>query len=368
MSLNHFYKLMVVCVAIFNIEGYAQTNLLPGLFFYDSPESLTGKLVFLAGTNQIPSTNANHAAVYEFDLQKKVLHKVVDAPAGILIPSSDGGAFCVLYGEDPNSHLIGTNAFIYSEYHKRACIVSLGNPPRQTVVVSNHVFFRVESGDGKHGTHIVDYDIYRGAKQTVELPGASLWEFQDYKNLHVGTGDVNALHFEYSAYGKRMSDGEDYKTGYYAFDVGTGSTKWLSEKDNEMFEFQLLDGRFIFFEGPESPIHGVKLVLSPWDSFQTRLEDRKNENITVLTLFPTPPKYGAYTLVQMSPCRRYAVVCLDAPLKQESEKAGIGNTYYIVDVVKGTSQVLLEDKVEQQSGSFVSTISWVERGEGQNYK
>jgi hypothetical protein len=50
------------------------TNLLPGIMYYDGPEKLTGKLVFLfehnrpTGEFDIPTNTLKAASIYEFDL------------------------------------------------------------------------------------------------------------------------------------------------------------------------------------------------------------------------------------------------------------------------------------------------------------
>ena len=84
------------------LQGATPTHLLPGVTYYDGPEKLTGKLVFLVGSKPLSSPQQEMSAtLYEFDLQKRVLRRMTMAPGGAwLVPSKDGTLVGLVFQSD----------------------------------------------------------------------------------------------------------------------------------------------------------------------------------------------------------------------------------------------------------------------------
>jgi hypothetical protein len=341
---------------------HAGTELLPGLTYYASKEDLKGKLVFqFSNVTSGVGTNEMWAGIYEFDLQQKHLRKITPAPGGLFLSSNDGKVFCVLYGLDPVSHHVGTNAFVYADDTQQSRIVHLGTPPpRDTVIVDHHVFFKVETN--MTDTRILDFDVERGTQRLVMLPDASEWENRLFENLHAAKDTENVLHFEYRPFGRRLGDGKDYKRGYYGLDVRTGAISWFTNLDNEPFSYEASDGRYIWFDGRDAPLHGYKLVSAPFNHSWSRIEDPNGKNVKVVKVFSRLATLtgGTYWLDQISPCRRFALVRLaEATTQTKSGGEGWVNTYYAVDVSTGETKVLLKDEVRRKTIGFVSHVRWV---------
>jgi hypothetical protein len=352
--------LLVSLAGLLSTELCGGTELLPGLTYYANKENLNGKLVFqFSNVTSGTGTNERWVGICEFDLRQKKLRKLTPAPSGLFISSDDGKVFCVLYGLDPVSHCVGTNAFVYADQSQQSRTVHLGAPPRDTVIVDRHVFFQVETNKD---TRILDFDFDRGTRQLIELPKASQWEYRDFKNLHAARDTENALHFEYRAFGRRLGDGRDYQVGYYSLDLYTGTISWLTNLDNERFSYQYSDGSYVWFDGRDGPIHGYRLVSSPIDNTWSRIEDPKGKKLKVVKVFSRLAMLtgGTYWLDQMSPCRRYALVRLSEAITQtKSGGEGWVNTYYAVDVSTGETKVLLKDEVRRKTIGFVSHVRWV---------
>ena len=100
-SIQAIRFLVLVSMLLAGALQAGSTNLLPGITFYDGPEKLTGKLVFLVQSNYFEdeffvATNSS-PSIYEFDLQYKKLTKVIDCPYGRTIYSHDGDIFCIIF-------------------------------------------------------------------------------------------------------------------------------------------------------------------------------------------------------------------------------------------------------------------------------
>ncbi len=342
----------------------AGTSLLPGVTYYEGREALAGKLTFLLSHDGTLETNsAASASVYEFDLSEKKLRKVTDAPKGLLFPSDRGDFFCVVFRPGNWFHSDDTNVFIYSDAMQQSRTLTLDSPPKETRVLAGHAFLVVER---TNGTALLDYDIARDQKRQVEFPDVSKWQYQHYDRIHAPRGLTNILHFYYKGYGNRLGDGKDYRDGYYSLDVATGDIRWFAEllddKDDERHTYQALDGRYVFFEGPDAPFRGFKLVSSPWDFRETKNQDPKGGKVKVLKAFSKLTAWGAnaYMLSQISPDGRYVLVRLQEPSVPKSPtQAGWMNTYFLLNASNGETRVLLKEEVEHATSGSMSAVRWI---------
>jgi hypothetical protein len=159
----------------------AATNLLPGLTYYDGHEEMTGNLAVLLRHDAETDTNSRTAAsIYEFDLARKSLRKLTDSPSGQFFVSDAGDTFCVIYPLRYGVAKNNTNAFIYLGSKGQARTIKLDSTPSMTVAVGTHVFFELEATDFARQTQasrILDYDATVDQRRTVELPGASKWQY-----------------------------------------------------------------------------------------------------------------------------------------------------------------------------------------------
>lgn len=342
----------------------AQTSILPGVTYYAGREALTGKLAFLVSHDATLETNsAASASVYEFDLSESKLRKVTDAPKGLFIPSNESGVFGVVFRPGNWYHSDDTNVFVYSEALRQSRTLTLDSPVKEMRVLAGHAFIVVERTSG---TGLLDYDIARDEKRQIEFPDASRWQYQHYDKIHVPKGLTNVLHFYYQGFGNRLGAGKDYRDGYYSLDVATGDTRWFAEllddKDDEMYNFRTADGRYVFFEGPDTPVRGFKLVSSPWDFLETENQDPKGEKVKVLKAFSKlSVRLGnAYMLSQVSPDGHYVLVRLqEPPVPKSPTQPGWMNTYFLLDASNGKTRVLLKEKVEQTTKGSMSAVRWI---------
>jgi len=270
-SIQAIRFLVLVSMLLAGALQAGSTNLLPGITFYDGPEKLTGKLVFLVQSNYFEdeffvATNSS-PSIYEFDLQYKKLTKVIDCPYGRTIYSHDGDIFCIIYSSGQWHQDSDTNIFVYSKSLGVNRTISLDSSPKETVIIDGHIFFQL--GDLLNHK-LADYDIANGKIRQIEFSDVSKWELQDYDLIHAPSGQSNVLHFHYTTAGNRIEDGKDYPRGFYSFDIQTGNIKWLSNnpacRDDESYWFKDYDGNFISFAGGNNaPFDGFKLASSPWN-------------------------------------------------------------------------------------------------------
>ncbi len=343
----------------------AETSLLPGVTYYEGQEALAGKLTFLLSQNAtLESNSAASASVYEFDLSEKKLRKVTDAPKGLFISPDRGDLFCVIFRPGNWFQNGDTNVFIYSDATRQSRTLTLDSPPKETRLLAGHAFFVVERADG---TALIDYNIAHDQKRQVEFPDASKWQYQHYDRIHVPRGLTNILHFYYKGYGNRLGGGKDYRDGYYSLDLTTGEIRWIAEllddKDDEAHTYQASDDRYVFFEGPDAPFRGFKLMSSPWDFRTTKSQDPKGEKVKVLKAFSRLSAFGgnAYMVSQMSPDGRYVLVRLQEPsVPKSATQPGWMNTYFLVNASNGESRVLLKEEVEHTTSGSMSAVRWVQ--------
>ncbi len=286
------------------------TNLLPGVTFHDGPEELPGNLVFLIGreTGRL-GQGTNPAAIYQFNVQKRELRKVCDAPGGWFVPSRDGRSlFSVYYSTNYAAASPVHNVFLYSDEPKLSRTLTLPAAPSPTLLTGGHAYFGIHSYEADRSVdYVIDYDPVIDAKRVVSTQESPL-------------------------------------NGPEALGVN----------------FRSADGRFVFFQGRDAPIHGTRLVSSPRTVFETRNDDAERKDVSVLKEFP-PVKGGQYTLWQMSPCRRYALVRLSTPSRSlfASSRGGYQNNYFLVVLSTGKTRTLLEDQTVEKAKGSMSEVWWV---------
>jgi hypothetical protein len=361
-----------------------QITFLPGLTYYDGKERLSGRLVFLFCNDEDRANRHNDdtcAAIYEFDLDNKHLTKLTDCPNGFLARPGEN-LFCVNHGLGQTSnHYSHTNEFIFSARTHQERTVTLEVVPQSTTIVRDHVFFELkgsssatshEFSDYYHTTNgvrientIVGYDFSKDQMSTVRMPGASLWEFVVYENMHRPSGQTNILHFHYKTFGKRLTTGADYSEGIYSLDVDTGDIHRISDEsydqDDERYSMTAFNGRQILFIGEEGPIAGYELISTEETHPDPRTLATEHKNINVLHSFQGYPSLTHemnYTLHEISPDKHYVLV-----RKSETDKKSITGeiaTYYLVDAVTGNTRVLLKDETGTiGKGAIQSSLFWL---------
>jgi hypothetical protein len=310
--------------------------------------------------------NTNAGGIYEFDLTRRELRKVVDTPfednRARFQVSEDGRSYCVVCRHGPRGRLTGgdqTLAFLYCEDPPFSHNLSLKGEPRAVAMAGHHFFFQISRG--LEGAGIFHYDMEKKAGDWLRMSGGSTWEIEDFEPAIVAVGP-RGFRFWYFRRGSRLSEGTDYTPGaIYLYDVGTGSVGRESREDslNQHFN-RALNNRFVWFEGAGSPLRGRTLVSSKWPSkgFQ-EVSDPKGRDVKVLKRFPRPRWSDAYELQQMSPCRRYVVICLSEEVPTSSGDYADVRTYYVVGVEGGKTSVLLTDNLEEKTRGHVSRVYWV---------
>jgi hypothetical protein len=229
--------------------------------------------------------------------------------------------------------------------------------PGTTVVVGGNAFFvmwhqQLQPGVD-YGDKILHYHFETGAKKFLQLPGASAWQYKTYDREHAAEDGSDVLHFRYRASGNRLAAGVDYPEGWYGFNVVSGTIARV-ECTGDLSEFPCVDGRYIFFEGSEAPINGYALVSSPVNSFRTKDGDVDRRSVRVLKRFSR--RSGGYnSLNELSPCRRYALVC-----REEESENHLKKTYYAVNVTTGNTWMLLKYEVAGRSNGNISWVRWLD--------
>jgi hypothetical protein len=338
----------------------ASTNALPGITFYGPEAKLPGKLVFAYSAARPPylKITTNMASIYEFDLESQNLRELIKAPipTGGFATSDDGKGFCLIFEDLHHTK----NAFVYWDDCPSPRTVTVGGDLVRAVLLFGHAFFNVKA---TNGTRVHDLDISSGAERVVTMAGASVWQYQDYGNIHAGRGGTNGLHFEYNAYGKRLSAGVDYEQGYYKFDPTSGDIRWISKEDDEASAFErTADGRYVFFkEGSGTSADRTLVVGTREDALSEPQDLKKSKSLRVLKSFSTSGGAGINLLLQMSPCGRFAFVKHAVTIQVDGLPHWV-KTYYVVEVDSGKTIVLLEDQVARTSGGFLSDVRWVATG------
>jgi hypothetical protein len=357
------------------LHAASATNLLPGITFYNGPEKLTGKLVFLLQHNKpkgefdVPVNSLTAASIYEFDLSQKKLQKVTDSPFGHFVSTDDGNTICVMcwLGEWRQNN--NTNAFIYSKFLGLSRFLKLeAQPQDSTVILNDHVFFVLEGYDFINAGYylttnhvlleekLIDYDIAKDQTRLIEFQDASQWQYQTYSMIYAPSGKSNILNFQYAGHGERLKDGKDYPQDFYSLDVQSGkilgTAGSLGYEDNDRFEFKSLDGNYVGFEGNDAPIEGFTLISAPvsWNDVETKpkISDKKIKVLHKFSKLNAIINGGRieYQLCQMSPDHHYALV-----------RKGEACTYYVVDVLTGKTRRLFQ--ADNSTSPLIWGFHWV---------
>jgi hypothetical protein len=362
-------ELLLLSVCLSAGCATASTNLLPGLTIREDDEQLYGKLVFLFRHDANAYTNSEMAAsLYEFDIRNMLLKKLAECPQGLLVASHEGDDACVIYRPGNWYRSDDTNVFVYSAGQSRT--ISLSAPPKATVPLARHFFFQIDEQDHTNKTasmRLLDYDFARNGKKYVKLSDSSGWQYQDYDHIHSSQRAPYALHFQYRAYGKRLVDGRDYPSGFCSLDVQSGVIRWLSKVDDDdptVGVFKDADGQYIFFDGSDGPFFGVRLVASRYNFFDLQVDAARRKDLVKLHTFSLLPAAmrGDYSLEQLSPDRRYALVRLrETAAPKADELQPWVNTYYLVDLQNGKTRVWIKDSVQKETRGSLSQIYWVRK-------
>lgn len=279
-------------------------TVMPGLTYYDGPEKLTGKLVFLLQHDDTvnfdtASNLETTASIYEFDLAKTNLHEVINSPCGGLYTSIGSDLICVTYSHNfrvesyPNRKS-ETNVIVYSESKKKVVHLGLKAVPTRVRIIDNHIFF--DLGD-------------------IAYPATNIFEYDD------NTGQTSCV-----------TNLPDYKQGN-----GVG-----------------FDGNEIGFKGQDNLIQSEGFTLA---NSSGKVLHRFSRIHSLLSASGTE-----YWLYQISPDRHYAVVKLATNVTRKSTgDIWGGETYYLVNVSTGETRVLLKDEIAAKTTSHTwAGIQWIQ--------
>jgi hypothetical protein len=325
--------MLLLEAACFQIR--AATSLLPGVRLYATPQELEGRLVFLVANQQVTRARSNEiASIYLYDLRKRALKRVTDCPNGLLIPSRTAELFCVLSYDDQSP--AARRPILYSDAAKKSCTVQLERPPSQTLLIGHHAFFVIEREE-----YMVDFDFDTRTETLIGRRGSVSWGGgrirQLSQNLQVPEGR-DTLHFMYNER-EVPTGGPRHETGFYDLDIRSGRIEWSPQQQDPDLFFRAFNGHFVYFTGPDSPLHGFKLVVSPSSDDQlSSLRDPQGRLTRTLRDFPRHAILGgAYTLECMSPDARYALVSY-------YRGPGCWRAFYVVNVSTGKTDLLFKDK------------------------
>jgi hypothetical protein len=215
--------------------------------------------------------------------------------------SDDGATFCVLHGANVGWGVYGTNAFVYSQRLRLSRDYKFEKRPGKVTFDRDHVFLYFE---------------HDGSGYDVEVASGSLSAFPPSRGATTGLGGSETSQTQYGG-------------------------------------FQARSGRWIFFEGPDSPFRGTRLVSSASNRFGTGAADTKPKDVRVLKRFVQPLR-GDYTMMQLSPTMDYVLVRKSLPSGD-----GWEYTYYVVNAETGETSLLLEDTVAAVKAARVSEMRWV---------
>lgn len=302
--------LPLFCVGVLHTTS---TNLLPGIIYYDGTEKLSGKLVFLVQHDGTVLTNsANAATVYEFDLQKKRLNKIIDSPVGQFGVSTKGNVFCTIFWNEQFSMGKDTNVFVYLESSKSSYWTNIESSPQGMFVADDRIYLKLEG----YNFPSAGYYLVTNGKAT----DTKLIEY-DFEKNQMRTGDF--------------------------------SVQWQNYESS--YDFKAFDGRYIFFEGKDAPTDGLTLISSPWDYRNFEDQDPKGKKTKVLHKFSMFSVFTkTHELLQLSPDCHFALVRSIDPI-------GSTTSFYLVDVTTGKTRLLLENKTEAATKNLLwnGFIYWV---------
>jgi hypothetical protein len=318
---------ILISLAAADVLHASSTNLLPGISFYDGPEKLSGKLVFLVQHDYTVATNVeNTASIHEFDLQNKQFRKLTDSPAGQMSVSPNGDLLSVIFYAGRWEIGSDTNLFAYSITQKLNHTTNVESSPQGMFISDDNVFLKLQG-----------YDFPNAGYYLVTNGNATETKLLEYNF------DRNQLK------------------------AGDFSTDWKNYQLSGV-NFKAFDGNYIFFEGYGAPIDGFTLVRSPWDFIDYQEQNPKRKKIEVLHKFSVFSIFSStHELLQLSPDGHFALIRTIEHIthKKFSELPGSTTSFYLVDVVTGKTRLLLENKTETATKSSLVNgfIYWVKAAE-----
>ena len=286
--------------------GLDTSNILPGVRVPQTQQPLSGRLVFLYQQEFLAHSSVSNksAVVCEFDLATRRLRTIVTNVEGELHVSPEGNNLCIISDTRGRAQPI---AFCHSDMPMTNCIVTLRRYPDQATMVGHYAFFWFRD-TGILG-QLENFDILTQARIEVEMPAGSGWEYSGITDVSASRAESNTLHFRYDRHGKRVTQGIDYRPGYYDYRPSSGTLEWSTEQSLLDSSYRVAGGQFVYFKGKDSPIHGFDLVTSsaPNDLIATASPNQVSAKLlhrfSAGRLFSS----GWYTLDQISPNRELRV-------------------------------------------------------------
>lgn len=342
--------LLIIASMLLCYHSKGGTNLIPGLVLNGGFEHLSGKLIFLTGEFDLNHSNSEKfASIYEFDLAKGAIEKITNVPSGTLVVSDDGYSFCVIsYADWRNPGISAAKVYVYAKGTNNWRIVDLIRFPRETVVLRNHIFFVV---DGHQSSCLIHYDVKADSLTEVVPQSRSIW----CRSLHRAEGRLDVIHFVYS------EELDKLKNGDYSYDISSGNLRKMTSPclcKVSVNNAKTTGGQYVFLRGRDSPLHGSDVVLSSIPFTELFRGEINGPKVKMIKRFPTL-KNGDYTFHGLDPSRRYALVVSDAWISRWFSRHWLKHTYYAVNVIDGSTSVIVVDGVAADSSRFVRDLKWV---------
>jgi hypothetical protein len=298
-----FSTVFVLYVVLFACSNLAEssTNLFPGVTFFRPESNLSGRFLFERAEEELSFEKPiSRATVYGFDLQTHALYRISTVMAGRFITAPDGSAFCTLTAITPEMYHTTNYACTYSEITRRTNFFEIAQPSL-VVVRSNFVQFYI--GASFHPKSIIKYDLIENA-------------LSEQRNL--------------------------------GFDFNTPDDAKYRAGDS-----------FVYFDGPERPTNGSKLILAPYPPDKADIVDPKRERARTLVSFSRFIP-AMYFFQSISPCGKYALIRQDKHAIGPDGNPWSKYTYYIVELKGGKTEKILVDETRIKSpANKLVGFSWV---------
>ncbi len=327
---------------------------LPSVLSYSGPERLTGRVIILASNNSMGgATNTSPPTIYSLDLAADRLKHVSTAPQfGPLNLSQDGHLYCVRASDGSPEHAA---AFVYSDRSRTAQQVPLRGIVSADAFVGNHLLFALHE---TNGLRLLDHDMTMGGEKVIHIPRAEKehWEFGELRALGEHT---NLLFFTCKA--ATAQDAHATTTNAcFSYDVESGQISFVNATGT-LPSYKDTAGRYVFFLGPAGPAEGIELVSSSVDYPALAAADvRTKDQLRRIQRFPRP-RQGNYRLLQLSPCRRYALLRLDELVPP----GAYVHNYLVVNLSTSRTWTLLRNESALYNGTRVwPQIYWVPGSNG----
>jgi hypothetical protein len=300
MKFSTVFGLYVLLFACSNLAE-SSTNLFPGVTFFRPESKVSGRFLFERAEELLSFEKTfSPATVCGFDLQTRNLYRISTVMAGWFFSSPDGSAFCTVSADNPGMMLATNYACTYSEITQRTNLVAIPSPSL-VVVRSNFVQFYI--GASFHPTSIIKYDLIENA-------------LSEQRNLG----------FDFNT-----PDDANYRAG----------------------------DSFVYFDGPERPTNGSKLILAPYPPDKADIVDPKRERARTLVSFSRFIP-AMYFFQSISPCGKYALIRQDKHAIGPDGNPWSKYTYYIVELKDGKTEKILVDETRIKSpANKLVGFSWV---------